>query len=857
MAKTATISRIQNKSKTVSSQKAWTQEMAKLLAVAMLMVESEIEVEEIIAGNPHMSNPDNWIPVARSENNIATVNNQSVDPTKALGEMVTNMVDAILMRLATQKGIDPRGYDAPQSIAEGVETLLGWKEGRMTNAFNTMHKATAWATKNMQIAFTGNEKNSSVEPTLVFCDSGEGQHPQDFDRTFMSLGDGGGKRDIKFVQGQYNQGSSGVLGFCGRNGYKLVLSRKHTLDGEWGWSLVRRRPNYDRIVYEYFKVGGLDGFIPSFKADSMDMVYDRNGSPIADTNFKSGTAIKLFNYRIGGNYESFDGTRRVFYEHLANSVLPIRLLNVKVASSDKKDKKRAQGVDARTFCGLEIHISQALANDQKAGHHDDADNETTPTKGARVVDVGEITDPAFGSVSVKAYFTEDEITKTSKSTKAGGCGYIRSTNRAFYSVNGQIQHREGRGFLTECGFPALKDRMALIIDCSNLSIPMHQTIWKSDREAMHIGKDEAKNLLKKIKDHVADCQELKDLNSEVQEQAMSRMINNTAEAVFSKLAKHDPTLARLLTGGSPIKAAIRLEKENQNPNADAGRETTNTEAYVGSYSPTFFRIAGIVGEKYRLQRGKHMTLHTKTDAVNDYFIRQKDRGVFTISEELSDIGLTTARGNLKDGSLAITFKAPENAPLGLVPVVMTLRDRSMGRKSAPVTLEFNIEVVEAVAPTDRPTPEKREKKGIKITTPHTGFLTCDGRDIEIDGTVVKSKEWPEGWDERDGAHVENTNDDQLMININFDNIHLQERLATTPMEDKRKLFEKFKIAMQLSCMATQQQINHVKETQPEFTVEAIDLLRRNSAAAAASTALTLVDTLPKIMKDNSSADSDE
>jgi hypothetical protein len=856
MAKASNITRIAPKGNgSGSGSKPWTSEMAKLLVESMLAADSEIEIAEIIASNSHMSNSANWIPVARSENNIATVNNQSADPTKALCEMATNMLDAVLLRNAADRGIDPRSYDAPQSIAEAVETFFGWNEGRMTNAFKNMRAATAFADKNMIIAFTGSA-NKNHEPTLVFCDSGEGQHPQDFDRTFMSLGEGGGKRDIKFVQGQYNMGSSGVLGYCGDHGYKLVVSRKHTLDGNWGWSLVRRRPNYDRIVYEYFKVGGIDGEIPNFKAKSVDLVYDRNGQPVDGTTFPSGTAVKLFNYRIGAGYEDYDGPRRVFYEHLANPVLPIRILNVKASASDKKDKKRAAGVDARTFCGLEIHIAQALSGDDKAGNRDDSDLDNSP-KGARVIDAGEINHPVFGRVAMKAFYTVEEITKTGKSEKGSGHGYIRSNNRAFYSVNGQIQHRDGRGFLTDCGFPALKDHMAIVIDCSNLTAKMHQTIWKADREAMLVGKAEVQKLIKEIKEKVATCEELKELNTEIQSQALSKMIDNSAQVVFSKLAKQDPTFAKLLTGGNPFPTAIRLQNEEQKPNAEPNEEPVVN--FEGQYTPTFFALGGLKATTYRLQRGKSLTIQTKTDAVNDYFVRDKDRGSLKVSEELGEVGVATARETLRNGTLSVTFKAPNKAPLGSVPVTLTLRDPSMGRGVSLPPLQFEVVIVEPVAApaTERKKREKAEKKELQITTPSTKWQTRDGRDIDIEGAVEETHTWKEGWDERDGGYVWLTDDGKLAIELNYDNLHLQERLASTPPAAQRKIFEKFKIAMQLSCMATEQQINHLKATQPGIvTEEEIDRLRRNAAAVAASTALTLVDTLPKVMADKSDAAED-
>src|SRR3990170_1659001 len=62
------------------------------------------------------------------------------------------------------------------------------------------------------------------KPTISVFDFGEGQHPKDFPKTFLSIG-GSNKIKIKFAHGVYNQGGSAALKFCG-NGYQLILSRR-------------------------------------------------------------------------------------------------------------------------------------------------------------------------------------------------------------------------------------------------------------------------------------------------------------------------------------------------------------------------------------------------------------------------------------------------------------------------------------------------------------------------------------------------------------------------------------------------------------------------------------------------------
>ena len=111
---------------------------------------------------------------------------------------------------------------------------------------------------------------------FTFVDNGEGQNADDFEQTFLSLSKGN-KTDIPFVQGKYNMGSSGVLTYCGRRWYKLILSRRYDEAGDWGWTLVRRRPGNGMPVAEYFKPGR----IPSFQASLIHPMKLSGGEPDA------------------------------------------------------------------------------------------------------------------------------------------------------------------------------------------------------------------------------------------------------------------------------------------------------------------------------------------------------------------------------------------------------------------------------------------------------------------------------------------------------------------------------------------------------------------------------------------------
>lgn len=805
---------------------------------ALLLAEGEGDVDAIIESDPMLSDPANWIPVNRSENNFATVNNQSATAPKAACEMITNMMDAILLRFAVERGIDPRSHDAPKSIFDAVETFLGWKDGRMANGFDSIREAGDWARKHLMIAFAG-AGNPVAEPTLTFCDAGEGQHPEDFDRTFMSLGEGGGKKAIKFVQGQYNMGSSGVLGYCGTRGYKLIVSRKHTLDGKWGWSLVRRRPNHDMIVYDYLKIGGLDGFIPFTDAKTIRPIITQDGNHFEEAEFEFGTAIKLYNYQIGADYRDYDGTRRAFYEHLVDTILPVRMLDLRHAASAKKGKHRGLGIDARTFCGLEYHISKgfALKDDEVASH----ETREGAKKGATMIDVGSFEDATLGKISVRAYFTDNDITRK---VSDGGSGCIRSNNRVFYSVNGQVQHKHSRGYLTDCGLPSLKDHLAVVIDCSHLTTSTHHTIWKADRECM-LDKTLAAKVVTSGKNLVSGCKQLQTLNDEVHQRSISSIVDSSTQLVFEKLVDRDPTLARLLNGDIPIMPAAL--------GAITGEPDDRPKLpYDGLHSPEFFRFLGKSGE-FELPRGGSVSVRTETNVNDDYLTREMDRGKLYVSGDLMGAGVSVIRETIRNGRISVTLKAPENAPLGSIPVLMSLRDGSMASDAA-FNLEFNVKIVEATEPSKKPKPRlPREKKAKKIAVPNCKLMTRDGREVDGEPTMT----WAEGWDEFDGGISSISRDNHVSILVNYDNIHLQDALRRANDRDRKMIPTKFKLAMQVGLLALERRITQMRENGTAGTEDEIDRVRRTMAAGLAASALTLVDHMPRVMMDKQDARADE
>src|SRR6266511_2811994 len=206
-----------------------------------------------------------WHPLGNNTNNFGVIENQQASPVAALIEKVTNCIDAILMRRCIEEGIDPKSVNAPRTMVDAIERF-----------FTSTHKS--WhlgpirreQAESIQIVASGSTKH----PCLLVYDDGEGQHPDDFEATFLSLLRGN-KNEIAFVQGKYNMGGTGAIVFCGKQRYHLIGSKRFDGTGDFGFTLIRKHPLTEEEAkskrstwYEYLKI---DGKIPRFPITELDL----------------------------------------------------------------------------------------------------------------------------------------------------------------------------------------------------------------------------------------------------------------------------------------------------------------------------------------------------------------------------------------------------------------------------------------------------------------------------------------------------------------------------------------------------------------------------------------------------------
>lgn len=804
----------------------------------LLRAETEYEVSAIIASDSSMSDPKNWHPLDARESNFNVVTNQASTGSKALTELCTNMVDAILMKHAMLKGYPLTGSDAPSSVLDAVRLLVpirGLRKGRLSDVDSEGYLR-EFAQDNLWIAVQGGTQSGSLL-CFTFVDNGEGQHPADFEKTFLSLSSVN-KSQIPFVQGKFNMGSSGVLKYCGNHWYKLIVSRRFDQTGRWGWTLLRKRANSDMPVAEYFRAYGR---IPTFVASTLQPLRIPSGESDPLIDLASGTIVRLYDYYFGKRVD-FLGIPEGLNENLISTVLPFRLMDYRYPARRNSGGRRRIGVDERPFYGMEWmllrHTRDAATKDRESNRAF-ADYEE--------ITIADITDRRLGNINIRGIILPREL--------PGWLKPSRSRNRVFHSVNGQVQLKQNRAYLSgDCSLSGLKDRMVIFVDSSDLNDHAHWTVWKGDRESVQetvLGR----HYLDTVTTAIKSSDQLKHIERTLGREEIERIAGSARKALFEQLVKSDPSLASLFNLGS----LFRVQTGGHTP-----------EEYKGRYSPTFLRLkaASIRRSGLDVEASGERRVELETDVANDYLKRTPEPGEisYTVTTEGESVDIENPfaiRAHLLNGLLTLRLSAiPGELKVGdTVSLTVTLSDDAI-HEPVKETLAINI-VAERTKPKHgQPGPRKGagSESNQQLQPPPTVWLTRDARMIEDPDNPV-TRRWDQDHDdfgESDGGYVIDLGDDDKQYFINYDNIHLQNAHRGLSAIDKRVLTEKFRLSMLLVMLSLEDALREAKEESNDSPLEEyIDDIRRTVPRAASTIVLALTTALPEIINPLSIRDSDD
>lgn len=790
----------------------------------LLRADTEAEVLSAINSNAEMRNPENWHAVDNRDTNFNTISNQSRTGGKAATELITNMVDAVLTKCCLEEGIDPKSKDAPQTMYKAVDKFV-----RPLNGGKIIKADDAWlrsySSANLVIGVTGSRTKKTC-PCYTFCDNGEGQPPDKFQNTFLSLR-AKNKSEIPFVQGKYNMGSSGVLGFCGRNWFKLIVSRRYDGQTPWGWTLIRKREAKGLPYAEYFAPSGK---VPTFDDSELFPFVIGAKKRFDGFSLKTGTIIKLYEYYAGKGQGGFRAAREVFNENLVETILPFRIYDFRQTPNKTRGGLRALGIDERSLYGLDFLLRRT--------HQESAENESDGNSSHddyEPIHVGTENHHQLGKIIITAIPLKEE---------SGKKGWFKeSGSRVFHHVNGQVQLKKTKGYLTQCGLPALKDRVVIFVDSSNLEESAHHDVWKGDRET--IRESQTGELYEyTIKQIIKNSEELKKLNHRIAQEILDSATKDGSRDILNELVKRDKNFSLLLDGQIPEGVSIGTGTTAiPNPRSDL------------KYDPTYIKVKGRKIE-LSLPINHSRPIACETNADDNFFMRPDNCGLLLFSNDdvvekidynhkLSNgelvVFVRPIRGAAKVGD-KFKFKLGLNSESMPVPVFT--------ERTITIAITEKIKRKQPLPPHD-PLPRPSRQAGF----PPYILLTKNGKEIVGEST----KSWSDcdafSCTEQDGGYVHDLGEEKMYY-INCDNASFTSYLSSIKLEERASASKKYIMSMRILLLGLEHALSsHEGEQKDEDDYD--DRFRRMAAKGAASVAMTVCDHLPKVFELDKNPATDE
>lgn len=652
----------------------------RTLCRALLDADTEAEAITILQKAGYWDRNELWRYYGDVENNWGQSGNQQSLAEAALAEKIVNSVDARLINECRASGMDPKSNNAPNSIRTAVARFF---EGGTGEKLATGGYVEDWGNDKVRevaqgitLCATGERPNL----TITVSDCGEGQTPDLLPETILSLNKSN-KMYIPFVQGQFNQGGTGALRFCGNQNLQLVVSRRNprllpeshsARDSQWGFTIVRReRPEAGRrnSIYTYLAPEGVnkghnerEGQVLSFAADEFDIFPGKEGP--YDRKAPFGTSVKLYEYQYIGEKSNILRGKSLLSRLdllLPEVALPVRVYEYR---SNKKGEFLKPGSRETTLLGL---LRRLIDNENVEGGFP-VSIPFAPL-GERLVARVFAFKPEG---STREEDVEDEDAKQKR--RLGGLRGYRKREGIVFVRNGQTQGSLPKDFFRRDGLKMrpLADDLLVFVDCDQLSDIVREDLFMPSRDRL-TDNDFKRALIDGLEKALRDCDQLKSLRIQRQQERMKEQMKDDRPLteVLQSLIKSSPNLTALLQLGQRIPAPFKTILTGAEVDAQ----------FKGEVYPSFFKIKGIeYGQLYRRDCpiNQRIRLTFETDARNDYFTRRIERGQFSltwIDEKDIEQDASCVGPNLRNGIANVTVDLPDELGVGdNTTLVATIRD---------------------------------------------------------------------------------------------------------------------------------------------------------------------------------------
>ncbi len=766
------------------------------LCLSLLRAETEDEVVEFLKKIGYWDNPAVWRYYGDVENNWGQGGNQQSLAEAALVEKIVNSVDARLINECLERNIDPKGPDAPMNIREAVSRFF---EGGTGKKLATGGFVEDWLDEKLREVAQGITLcGTGTKPilNLTISDCGEGQTPRKIPITILSLSKSN-KMYIPFVQGQFNQGGTGALRFCGKNNIQFVVSRRNPKllgpdpdeeDSRWGFTVVRReRPAGGRrnSIYTYLAPVGVgyahadrNGEVLSFSAASLKIYPDKDSPYGRDATY--GTAIKLFDYKYLGERSNIIRGRSILSRLdllLPEIALPIRVYEFRKSEAGKY---LDPGSRETTLSGLR----RRLGNTKNVENGFPITIPFSPSGEQLYATV-------YAFKPAGAAREDEEIEETEENAKKkrlGGLTRYRKREGVLFVRNGQTQGALPKDFFRRdtLKLKPLADDLLVFVECDRMSDPVREDLFMPSRDRL-TENDFKGELIDGLEQALRDDGILRQLRNQRQQERMTdRMKDDKPLAdVLQQLIRSSPNLTALLQLGQRITAPF-----NTNPTGASEENPFKGEVY-----PSFFKLKGVAyGDtlKRDCPINFRMRLTFETDARNDYFTRRIEGGKFSlmwVDKKGNERMVSTIGPNLRRGSATVTATLPDGVEVGdVVAFVAQVKDTRSGFENCiDVTIKPWAEHRKGGKPiTDRKNPDKTQGKDRE--KPHE--LAMPRIDpVYKDGWAAQRPPFDEYTAMQMEVEYDEAENEVYVFKINMDNTPLlneikQRRLEDTPARNQ-------------------------------------------------------------------------
>lgn len=580
----------------------------------------EDEIQSYIKSEPDIFNNTNWQPLGQNESNYGIVKNQQSNPIAALIEKATNSIDAILTKRCKELGMDPESADAPQSMDEAILQFFP-KNNWDIPSFRRKQA------EEIQIIADGKGPRTKAQyPTsVIIYDNGEGQHPKDFPKTFLSLVSGN-KNKVQFVQGKYNMGGSGAIVFCGKKRYQLIASKKYDNTGDFGFTLVREHPKRDEdqskeTWYEYFV---LNGEIPSFPITQLDLGLENR-------KFETGSIIKMYSYQFPKGYSGFaQDLRQSINEFLFDPALPM-------LTKDTEERYPNNNVRVLDLYGLKRRLY-----DDDSGYIEHKFSEDFRD------------DELFGEMKVTCFVFKTKVKDNDmKATKENiDRNYFKNGMHVLFSMNGQVHGHYSSEFITRSlKMNLLKNYLLIHVDCTKMKYDFRKELFMASRDRLKDG-DETQALRHYLSSKLSRKDgRLTEILNERKQAGDIDTSANTDDLLrnFTKNMAFDPELVKLL--GQTFKLNLKKEEKSRQGAKPKSTKEREERPFHPHRFPTLFELSvknDGETEVSKIPKGGEKTIRFQSDVMDDYFDRTDEPGDLQIA--VLNIKRNQTTGGTKPGT---------------------------------------------------------------------------------------------------------------------------------------------------------------------------------------------------------------